>query len=473
MATDSSAHGTGGSGMKARAIVLAAGKGTRMKSARPKVLHEICGRPMLWWVLEALRGAGIDDVVVVSNPELDPLLAPLGVRTVVQDEQLGTGHAVRIALEALAPQNGTLIVAYGDMPLVDATVFSDVQAAVARRTGSGLALVTARMPLPSAFGRIIRPSTGSGQALGSGPSVERIVEAKDCSAEQLAIDEMNAGIYAYDETVLRDAVPRVGNDNAQREYYLTDTVELLIAAGHGVVPVPVADYRTVLGVNDRVELAQARSIVNQRLCEEQMRAGVTIVDPATTYLDAGVTIGVDTVVWPGTTIAGATRIGSSCVIGPQCRIARSTIADDVQITESVILDSTVGEGTRIGPFAHLRGGAVLGKEIRIGNFVEIKKSELADHVKANHLAYLGDSTVGTRTNIGAGSITCNFDGEKKNRTEIGADVFIGTNNSLVAPLRIGDGAMTGAGTIVIRDIAPGDKIVGNPGRSIAKKAAET
>ena len=465
MATDGGARRTGGSGMKARAIVLAAGKGTRMKSARPKVLHELCGRPMLWWVLQALHGAGIDEVVVISNPELDPLLAPLGVRTVVQDEQLGTGHAVRIALDALDARDGTLVVAYGDMPLVDPKVFADVQRAVAPQRGIMLALVTARMPLPSNFGRIVRGASERG--------VERIVEAKDCTPEQLAIDEMNAGIYAYDETALRAAIARVGNDNAQREYYLTDTVELLLDAGHRVAPVPVADYRTVLGVNDRVELAQARAIVNQRLCEDQMRAGVTIVDPATTYLDADVVIGPDTIVSPGTTIAGPTRIGGSCVIGPHCRIARSTIADDVQITESVILDSTIGEGTTIGPFAHLRGGAVLGKEIRIGNFVEVKKSELADEVKANHLAYLGDSSVGARTNIGAGSITCNFDGEKKNRTEIGADVFIGTNNSLVAPLRIGDRAMTGAGTIVIRDVPPGDKIVGNPGRSIAKKPAET
>jgi bifunctional UDP-N-acetylglucosamine pyrophosphorylase/glucosamine-1-phosphate N-acetyltransferase len=453
--------------VSARAIVLAAGKGTRMKSARPKVLHELCGRPMLWWVLQALREAGIEDVVVVTNPELDPLLAPFGVGTVVQEEQLGTGHAVRIALDALAPQEGTLVVAYGDMPLVDAELFRRVQRGVA--SGTALALVTARMPLPSSFGRIVRgTSSGSGQE-----RVERIVEAKDCNPAQLAIDEMNAGIYAYDESALRETIVRVGNDNAQQEYYLTDTVELLRAARRRVVPVLAAEYRTVLGVNDRVELAQARAIVNARLCEEQMRAGVTIVDPAATYLDAGVAIGPDTVIGPGTTIAGTTRIGAGCRIGPHCRIANATIEDDVQITESVILDSSVGAGTIVGPYAHLRGGAVLGKQIRIGNFVEIKKSQLADHVKANHLAYLGDSTVGTRTNIGAGSITCNFDGEKKNRTEIGSDVFIGTNNSLVAPLRIGDGAMTGAGTIVIRDVPPGDKIVGNPGRSIAKKPAET
>ncbi|MDB5041323.1 MAG: glmU, partial [Candidatus Eremiobacteraeota bacterium] len=226
-----------------RAIVLAAGKGTRMKSARPKVLHELCGRPMLWWVLSALRRTGVDEPIVVTNPELDAQLRGLDVPTVVQEEQLGTGHAVRIALDALEPRDGVLVVAYGDMPLVDASIFEDVQAAVDPDAGTALALVTARMPLPSNFGRIVR----------SGVMVERIVEAKDCSPEQLAIDEMNAGIYAFDERALRVAIAQVGNDNAQGEYYLTDTVELLLRAGRRVAPVPVADYRSVLGVNDRVE----------------------------------------------------------------------------------------------------------------------------------------------------------------------------------------------------------------------------
>ncbi|MBV8581146.1 MAG: bifunctional UDP-N-acetylglucosamine diphosphorylase/glucosamine-1-phosphate N-acetyltransferase GlmU [Candidatus Eremiobacteraeota bacterium] len=455
--------------MSARAIVLAAGKGTRMKSARPKVLHELCGRPMLWWVLAALNAAGVDETVVVTNPEMDPLLAEFGVRTVIQSEQLGTGHAVRVALDALAPSEGTLVVAYGDMPLVDRTIFEDVQAAVDADAGTALALVTARMPLPSNFGRIVRadPSTGSGQG------VERIVEAKDCTPAQLALDEMNAGIYAYDEAALRATIVQVTNANAQREYYLTDTVELLIAAGGRVAPVPVADYRSVLGVNDRIELANARAVLNRRLCEEHMRAGVTIVDPATTYLSPGLTIGADTVIQPNTTIGGATTVGANCVIGPNTRLANAALADDVRVTESVVVDSAVGARTVIGPFAHLRAGANLGAEVKIGNFVEIKKADLADEVKANHLAYIGDATVGPRTNYAAGAITCNYDGVKKNRTVIGADVFIGTNNALVAPLTIGDGAITGAGAVVIRDIPPGDKQVGNPARSIAKKPAET
>ncbi len=465
--------------MSARAIVLAAGKGTRMKSAQPKVLHELCGQPMLWWVLEALRGEGVEDVVVVTNPELDPQVAALGVRTVVQQEQLGTGHAVRIALDAIEPQEGALVVAYGDMPLIDATIFRDVQAGVDVEGGAALALVTARMPLPSGFGRIVRTETNDDGVNDPDESdvgdsaVERIVEAKDCTPEQLEIDEMNAGIYAYDEWTLRETIARVGNDNAQGEYYLTDTVELLIAAGFRVVPVTVPDYRSVLGVNDRVELADARAVLNRRLCEAHMRNGVTIVDPATTYLAPELEIGADTTILPGTTIAGPTRIGARCRVGPHSRIHGATLADDVTVCESIVIDSSLGEGVSVGPFAHLRGGATLGAGVRIGNFVEVKKSDLAEGVKANHLAYLGDASVGAGSNIGAGTITANFDGVKKNRTQIGAGVKIGSNNTLVAPVTIGDGVITGAGTVVIRDAEPGDKLVGNPARSIAKKPAQT
>jgi bifunctional UDP-N-acetylglucosamine pyrophosphorylase/glucosamine-1-phosphate N-acetyltransferase len=447
--------------MSARAIVLAAGKGTRMKSARPKVLHELCGRPMLWWVLTALRAAGVDEIVVVTNPELDPLLEPFDVKTVVQAEQLGTGHAVKIALEAIATRDGALVVAYGDMPLVDGAIFEDVLAAVDPDAGTALALVTARMPLPSSFGRIVR----------AGSAVERIVEAKDCTPAELALDEMNAGIYAFGEAMLREAIVRVGNDNAQREYYLTDTVELLIAAGLRVTAVSAADYRAVLGVNDRVELADARSVLNRRLCDDHMRAGVTIVDPAATSLGPGLVIGADTTIYPGSSITGSTRIGARCRIGPHSRIEGATLGDDVTVTESVVVDSALGDRVWVGPFAHLRGGANLGADVRIGNFVEVKKSDLAEGVKANHLAYLGDSTVGPRSNIGAGTITANFNGVKKNRTQIGADVKIGSNNTLVAPVTIGDGVVTGAGTVVIRDAGAGDKLVGNPARSIAKKPA--
>ena len=451
--------------MSARAIVLAAGKGTRMKSALPKVLHELCGRPMLWWTLEALTRAGVDGITVVTNPDLeaqfgqDPALADFDAQTVVQPEQAGTGDAVRVALATMPPREGAVLVTYGDMPLIDESLLRGVMAALTKRPGRLLALVTAHMPLPSTFGRVVR----------NGKRVARIVEARDCSDDELELDEMNAGVYAYDERALRDVLPRIGNANVQGEYYLTDTIALLAAEGR-VVPVVARDHRTVLGINDRVELAHARAILNARLCEQHMREGVTIVDPATTYLEAGVRIGADTVIYPGTSIGRNSVVGSGCTIGPHTRLERATIGDSVLLVESVIVDSSVGSESMIGPFAHLRGGSRLGERVRIGNFVETKNAELAHDVKANHLAYIGDAGVGARSNIGAGTITANFDGVRKNRTEIGADVKIGTNTSLVAPVSVGDGALTGAGTVVIRDVAAGERVVGNPARPIAEKS---
>ncbi len=455
--------GAGGAGMS-RAIVLAAGKGTRMKSAQPKVLHDLCGRPMLWYVLEALRATGIEEIVVVANEQLEPLLAPFGVRSVIQTPQLGTGHAVQVALAALDPRDETVVVAYGDMPLVDATIFEDVQAAIDADAGTVLGLVTARMPLPSSFGRVVS----------NGATVERIVEFRDATTAERAIEEMNAGIYAFDERALRAVIGQLSNRNAQSEFYLTDTVALLVAASCRVVPVHAVDHRLVLGVNDRVELAGARATMNERLCHAHMRAGVTIVDPATTYLEPGVLIGADTIVLPNTSIGGASVLGERTRVGPNSRLYNARLDDDVCVTESVVLDTALGARVTVGPFAHLRGGNVVGSDVHLGNYVELKNTRMAAGAKANHLSYLGDSTIGENTNIGAGTITCNYDGVRKNATTIGRDAFIGTNNSLVAPVTIGDGALTGAGAVVIRDVPAGDRVVGNPARSIAaKKAAST
>ena len=447
-----------------RAIVLAAGKGTRMKSRQPKVLHDICGRPMLWHVLAALRGASIEEILVVTSPELAPALDAFGVRGVVQEPQHGTGHAVQIALAALAPGAGTLIVTNGDLPLVDAAVFDDVRAAVDTDRGTSLALVTARMPLPSSFGRIVR----------HGATVERIVELRDCTPAERAIDEMNAGIYAFDEPALRGVIARLRNDNAQGELYLTDTVGLLVAQSRRVVPVDVPDYRSVIGVNDRVELALARATMNERLCHAHMRNGVTIVDPATTYLEPEIAIAEDAVIAPNTTIGRGSTIGERARIGPNTRLMNARVDADVTIVDSVVLDTSVAAHVTIGPFAHLRGGSVVGAAAHIGNFVELKNTRVAEGVKAGHLSYLGDATIGENANIGAGTITCNYDGVKKNATRVGRDAFVGSNSSLVAPVSIGDGALTGAGAVVIRDVPPGDRVVGNPARSIAaRKTAST
>jgi bifunctional UDP-N-acetylglucosamine pyrophosphorylase/glucosamine-1-phosphate N-acetyltransferase len=371
---------------------------------------------------------------------------------------------VQVALAALEPRDGTVVVAYGDMPLVDSTIFEDVQAAVDADAGTALGLVTARMPLPSSFGRVVRNDA----------TIEKIVEFRDATTAERAIDEMNAGIYAFDEAALRAVIGALNDRNVQGELYLTDTIELLVAGSYRVAPVEAVDYRLVLGVNDRVELAAARATMNERLCRAHMRAGVTIVDPATTYLEPGLTIGADTVIAPNTSIGGGSVLGLRARVGPNARLYNARLGDDVSVTESVVLDSTIGAGTRVGPFAHVRDGNVGGAGVRVGNFVELKNTRLADGVKAGHLAYLGDATIGENANIGAGTITCNYDGVRKNETTIGRDAFIGSNSSLVAPLTIGEGALTGAGAVVIRDVPAGDRVAGNPARSIgAKKAAST
>lgn len=443
-----------------RAIVLAAGKGTRMKSARSKVLHEICGRPMLWYVLRALRAGGVEEIVAVVNDEIEAEIDAFGVASVVQSEQLGTGHAVKVALDELGPRaSGQIIVACGDMPLVTPELFRGMAGSLAGGDGAVMALVTVKMPLPSNFGRVVRRDG----------SIERIVEERDATPVELAIDEMNAGIYAFDEGALRDAVTRLRDDNAQREYYLTDTIADFVNAGKTVKPVPAPDYLKVLGINDRVELARARREMNARLCARHMRDGVTIIDPDTTYLEPELRIGRDTVIYPNTTISRLSEIGEECVLGPNSRVSNAKVGTGVTIRESIVADSTIGNDVSVGPFAHLRGEAVLGDETHIGNFVEVKKSSLAKGVKASHLSYLGDATVGEDTNIGAGTITCNFDGEQKNATIVGRDVSIGSNTSLVAPVTIGDGALTGAGSVVTKDVPPGERVAGNPARPLPRK----
>jgi bifunctional UDP-N-acetylglucosamine pyrophosphorylase/glucosamine-1-phosphate N-acetyltransferase len=446
-----------------RAVVLAAGKGTRMKSARPKVLHELCGRPMLWWVLRTLRDAGVADVTVVTNGELashvDAVAESAGhasIRGVLQEPQLGTGHAVQMALAGLAPSAGTLLVLNGDMPLVEVEL---IARAIAAREHA-LALVTARMPLPSSFGRIVR----------DGDHVARIVEARDATDDELALDEMNAGLYAYDEAKLRAAASELGNDNAQSEYYLTDTIANFARGGERVVPVVAYDYRSVLGVNDRTELAAASAVLNRRLCERHMRAGVSIVDPATTYLEPDLELAADVTLLPNTTLGRRTSAGAHSEIGPNARLQNARVGEHVAIADSVIVDSAIGDFALVGPYAHVRAGTEIGTGARIGNFVEVKASTIAPGVKAGHLTYLGDATVGERTNVGAGTITCNYDGENKHRTTIGKDAFVGSNTSLVAPVTLGDRALTGAGAVVIRDVAADERVAGNPARVLPTKA---
>jgi bifunctional UDP-N-acetylglucosamine pyrophosphorylase/glucosamine-1-phosphate N-acetyltransferase len=418
---------------------------------------------MLWYVLRSLRSAGIDEIVVVISPELEGSIDEPGVTSVVQAQQRGTGHAVKIALERLPRREGArIVVAYGDMPLISEDIVVAVTGALGApgaSSAASMALVTVRMPLPSNFGRIVR----------EGHDIARIVEVRDATPQELEIDEMNAGIYAFDEGELRDAMPRLRDDNAQREFYLTDTVDDFVSAGKRVRPVISNNHLDALGINDRIELARARREMNARLCERHMRDGVTIVDPDTTYLEPELTIGRDTVIYPNTAVSRLSEIGEACTIGPNARLSNAKLGNGVTVRESVIIDSAVGDGTIVGPYAHLREASVLGDDVRVGNFVEIKKSRLARGVKAGHLAYLGDAVVGDETNIGAGTITCNYDGENKNSTVIGDNAFIGSNSSLVAPVTIGDGALTGAGAVVTHDVAPGERVAGNPARPLPPK----
>jgi bifunctional UDP-N-acetylglucosamine pyrophosphorylase / glucosamine-1-phosphate N-acetyltransferase len=442
-----------------RAVVLAAGKGTRMKSEIPKVYHEICGRSLLWWVLKAVRETQVDEIVVVHSPEMQEGFDAYGVRGILQSEQLGTGDALRVALEALEPKaGGRVLVVSGDMPLVSSAIF---RGAIDALRDGAMALVTVRVPGDSSFGRVIR----------DGDRVRRIVEVRDASPQELAVEEANAGIYAIDEAKVRERIKRLRNANAQREYYLTDLVEMFASNGERVAATPCADERSLIGINDRVELARARAAMNRRLCEQQMRDGVTIVNPKATYLEPELTIGRDTVIYPNTSIGRLSRVGERCAIGPNVRLSNAKIGERCEVRESVIVDSTIGNGTQVGPYAHLRGETILGDGVRVGNFVEIKNSKLDAGAKASHLSYIGDASVGEEANIGAGTITCNFDGKTKNRTRIGKRTMIGSNSSLVAPVDIGDDALTGAGSVVTKDVPDGGRVAGNPARPLPPKTS--
>jgi bifunctional UDP-N-acetylglucosamine pyrophosphorylase/glucosamine-1-phosphate N-acetyltransferase len=442
-----------------RAVILAAGKGTRMKSALPKVLHDLCGRPMLSYVVQAARDVQATDILVVASPEVRERVEAMGLRLVVQEPQLGTGHAVQTALGAFAPDDTPLLIVSADMPLVPPELLAQV-AKVRADSGAAVACVTAYLGPDSSFGRILRGPSGR---------VERIVEVRDATPEEARITEVNAGIYCFDQARLREAVAALSPDNAQRELYLTDCIAFFARRGEGVETVPAQREEDVVGVNDRIELARARQILQRRILERHMRDGVTVVDPAATYVDDTVSIGRDTTLLPQTHLKGATTVGPGCVIGPNTVAINATIGARVTVIESYVRDSTIGDEATVGPFAHLRGESVIERGAHIGNFVETKKTRVGAGAKASHLTYLGDADVGEGANIGAGTITCNYDGKKKNKTRIGKGAFIGSNSSLVAPVEIGDHALTGAGSVVLRDVPPGERVAGNPARTLPKK----
>ena len=430
--------------MSIGAVVLAAGQGTRMRSALPKVVHPIAGRPMVGWVLDALDGGGVAHTVVVvgHGAEVVRDALPAGVEVTVQEQPLGTGHAAQIGLAALDASCDAVIVACGDTPLLP----SELVARMVTEHGAesrAATMLTAIVEDAAAYGRVVRGADGT---------VDRVVEARDASPGELAIGEYNAGLYVFDRAALAAALDGLGSGNAQGEIYLTDALEKF----EGTVAALVADDPMVAaGVNDRVDLAFCEAALQQRLREDLMRGGVTMPDPAAVYVDAGVTVGRDTVLWPGTHLRGGTSIGEGCTIGPDTWIADSTIGSGCTVVRAHVLDSELADGAQAGPFAYLRPASRLEAGARAGTYVELKNTTLGPGAKVPHLSYIGDATVGEGTNIGAGNITANYDGFRKHRTAIGARVKTGSDCVFVAPVSVGDDAMTGAGSIITDDIPDG------------------
>jgi len=432
-------------------LILAAGKGTRLKSQLPKVLHEAGGRTLLGQVMAAVRGADIPatDVIVVAGYGVDLIrshVEPLGSRIAVQEPQLGTGHAVQMAATALSPYRQVVIV-HGDMPLLSS---STVRGLIDRLTSSAAAavLATAAPSAPRAYGRILR----------QGERIIGIVEDRQCTAEQKQIRELNAGFYAFTTAALLPALGRLRTDNPQGEYYLTDTIALLARNGSLVLGFELADAGEILGINDRAELVEVDALLRQRTVRHWLENGVTIYGPETVVIDPEVVIGADTVLEPGVQLLGSTQVGKGCRIRSYSVVQHSRLGDDVLVLPHCVIESAeLEDAVRIGPFTRLREGSKIGRGAHLGNFVEVKKSQLGAGVKAGHLAYLGDASIGPEVNIGAGTITCNYDGAHKHRTTIGAQSFIGSNATLVAPLEIGPQAYIAAGSVITENV-PGEAL---------------
>jgi bifunctional UDP-N-acetylglucosamine pyrophosphorylase/glucosamine-1-phosphate N-acetyltransferase len=446
-------------------VILAAGRGTRMRSATPKVLHPLCGRPLVHWPVHAARDAGAGRIVVVDSAArpLDGHL-PHDVVLTVQERPNGTADAVESAIASF-PEDGAVIVLSGDVPLVTSAFVSELMAAHA---ASGAAATMATMLLDDAgeYGRVLRDESGD---------VTGVVEAKsggDATAEQLAIREVNTGIFAFDARALRQALPLVGTDNVQGERYLPDVLPIMRAAGHRIAGHVVADATLTLGVNDRADLAAVRTIAQARVHDAHMRAGVTIVDPGSTTIDADVAIGADTVIEPHCTLTGATLIGSHCRIGASSTLTDALLGDGVVVRQSWLDSCDVHDGATVGPFAYLRPGARLREGAKAGTFVEIKNSDIGAGTKVPHLSYIGDSDIGARTNLGAGTITANYDGRKKHRTTIGSGVRGGVDTMFVAPVTVGDNAWTAAGSVVTEDVPDGALAIARSRQTIIEGYAE-
>lgn len=442
------------------AVVLAAGLGKRMKSQLPKAMHRVCGKPMVGHVVDTLVASGCDRVVVVVGHGADVVKSYLSDRVeyAFQPEQRGTGHAVMQARELLHGFRGTTVVCYGDNPaLTDRTI----SRLVASHSGSSHAatVTVADLSEPAGYGRVVRTNTGS---------FDRVVEEADATVEQRSITEVNAGIYAFDTVALFESLERIGADNAQGEYLLPDVLAVMRSSGKTIGCFSLDDPSEMAAANTRAQLAEVDRVLRDRVRHRLMESGVTLIDPASTYIDSDVEIGPDTVVYPFTFIEGSTRIGRDCVIGMGCRVVDSQIGSRVRIDQSTIVSSVIGDDVTVGPYAYIRPESCIEDGAKIGDFTEIKKSRIGKGSKVPHLSYIGDAEIGEGVNIGAGTITCNYDGKVKHKTIVHDHAFIGSNSNLVAPVVIGDGALVAAGSTITDDV-PGEALAIARARQVNKE----
>ncbi len=429
-----------------RVVVLAAGLGKRMNSKYPKVAHKLFGKELVNWVLDVAKKVGDKVAVVLGHKaEIVKKVLPEDVKVFYQKEQLGTGHAVMCARDFIDP-NDDLLILYGDVPLISEKTINSL-IGVHKNEGADVTVLTAFLDDPTGYGRIVRD--GNGKFL-------KIVEETDLTEEERIIKEINSGIYVFKGSKLLEVLPKLKNDNAQGEFYLTDAVSMMDKVSIYTTDDPVE----ITGVNTRKQLVELFEIVRLRVIDSLFENGVTVLDPFNTYIEPWVEIGRDTVIYPMTFIEGNTVIGEDCIIGPMTRIKDSKIGDNVKIIRSEVVGAMIHNGVSVGPFSRLREGTVLKSGVRVGNYVEVKKSVLEENVAAQHLTYIGDAHIGKNTNVGAGTITCNYDGVKKNPTYIGENVFIGSNTALVAPIRIGNDVLIGAGSVITEDVPDGALALG-------------
>ena len=431
-------------------LILAAGQGTRIKSDLPKVLHKVCGKEMVNHVVDTMRKANIDDINIIIGKGADLVKEKTSSRDVsysLQEEQLGTGHAVKCAIDFLRGKKGVVGVFCGDAPLIKAETVDNLFKTHIENNNSAT-LLSSIVEDPTGYGRIVREND----------EVLKIVEHKDCTEEELKINEMNAAIYCFDIEMLLNSLDKLSNNNNQGEYYLTDVIGILKEEGNKVGAVTI-DYEETIGVNSRIQLAEAEGILRNRINSRHMINGVTLIDPSTTYIGDDVEIGRDTIIYPGNVLEGNTKIGEGVILYPNSRISNSIILNNVEIQSSVIIDSQIGERTTVGPFAYIRPESVIGSGARIGDFVEIKKSTIGNNTKVSHLTYIGDASVGENCNFGCGTVVVNYDGQKKHKTTIGNNSFIGCNTNLVSPVNVENNTYIAAGSTITNDVKEGELAV--------------